>query len=129
MLQRNCQLSFSILNNFNQENLENGAASTMTAEDFESTFLLMQKKMRENIEKCLFGTGADVIMASGESLLPTVAMAAGYSIAALPLGFTKAIWSGGSCKGWRRGYAFQVMSAWEATVPEAIKPPPMLTSV
>ncbi|KAJ5723257.1 hypothetical protein N7488_001292 [Penicillium malachiteum] len=100
----------------------------MTAEDFESTFLLMQEKMRENIDKCLFATGANVIMLSGESLLPTVAMAAGYPIAALPLGFAN--FNG-------RPFGVEilardgegVMSAWEATFPEAVRPPPMLTSV
>lgn len=77
---------FNHLGGSNQENLENGACSTMTPEHFGRDLKLLKTKMQENIENCLSATGADVIVASEETTLTTIAMAAGYPIAAIPLG-------------------------------------------
>lgn len=104
----------------------------MTSEEFEKSLALVQKTMRENAENCLSATNADVIIASGESLLTSVAMAAGYPIGALPLGFAR--FNGRPfgvevlARNGEEGKIFEVMSAWEATFPEAVKSPPILAS-
>ncbi|KAJ8133542.1 hypothetical protein O1611_g75 [Lasiodiplodia mahajangana] len=85
---------------------------------------------RDAIEKCFNFTGANVIMESGESYLTTIALGSGYPIASVPLGLL-------SYKGRPHGMeilarngeeaqVFKVMSAWEATFPDARKPPPKL---
>lgn len=86
--------------------------------------------MRESIEKCLAESKADVIMASGESLLTSIAAVAGYPIASVPLGFSTL---NGRPSGMeimaRNGdeeKIFEVMSAWEVTFPDGRRPPPLL---
>ncbi len=53
---------------------------------------LFRQSVRNAVEKCLKATNADVIMGSGESGLPTIAAAAGYPIASVPLGFSMLQW-------------------------------------
>lgn len=88
----------------------------------------LRRSFRDAIEECFRATGADVIMASGESFLTSMAAGAGYPIASVPLGFS-------SYNGRPHGMEimarnreeekiFEVMSAWETTFPEARKPPP-----
>jgi len=105
----------------------------MTSEEFEEGRKLLIAKWRENIENCLSATDADFIVASGESVLTSVSMAAGYPIAAAPLGFAE--FNGRPfgieimARDGEEGKLFQFMSAWEASIPDAVKPPPLLSPV
>ena len=88
--------------------------------------------MRASVEKCLTESKADVIMATGESLLTSIAAVAGYPIASVPLGF----WDGNGrpfgmeimARNGEEEKMLEVMSAWEATFPNARKPPPLLVN-
>ncbi|KAI0869068.1 hypothetical protein GGS24DRAFT_506135 [Hypoxylon argillaceum] len=109
---------------------ENALKSKMTHEEYESGLRQLRQSFRDAIERCFQATNATVIMASGESFLTSIASGAGYPIASVPLGFS-------SYNGRPHGLEIlerngeeakilQVMSAWEATFPEARKPPPQL---
>lgn len=75
-------------------------------------------------------TGADVVMASGESFLTTIAAGTGYPIASVPLGLSA--YNGRPhgmemvARNGEEEKMFKVMSAWEASFPDAGKPPPLL---
>ncbi|KAJ3575180.1 hypothetical protein NPX13_g4124 [Xylaria arbuscula] len=90
----------------------------------------LRKSTRDAVEKCLERADADVIMASGESLMTTIAANAGYPIASVPLGFSS--YNGRPfgmeimARNGEEGKIFEVMSAWEATFPEGRIPPPQL---
>jgi amidase len=102
----------------------------MTQQQFDTDIQLIREKMRENIEKCLKAGDADFIVANGESLLTTVAMAAGYPIAAAPLGFAdfngRAFGLEILARSGEEDKLFKFLSAWEKTFPDAVKPPPRL---
>lgn len=110
--------------------LERAVKHTMTKDEYELNQKIIQEKTRDLIDKCLSDTGADVIMASGESVLSTLAMAAAYPIGSVPLG-----WANFNGRGFglevmaRDGEEHQilrVMSAWELMLPQAVKPPAQL---
>ncbi|KAH8807984.1 amidase signature domain-containing protein [Xylogone sp. PMI_703] len=116
----------------NQLVLENGLQDSMTDEEYHSGLKHLRASMRDSVEKTLKKTNSDVIIASGDSLLPTAAAVAGYPIASAPLGFS-------NYKGRPTGIEivarngeeeklFEVMSAWEATFPDGRKPPPPLVN-
>ncbi len=92
----------------------------------------LRKSYRDAVEKCFEATGADVIMASGESYLTTIASGAGYPIASVPLGFSS--YNGRPygmeilARNGEEEKILRVMSAWEASFPEARKPPPLLVN-
>ena len=117
---------------FNQDHLEAAAKSSMTPEDFKRDFRLLTEEMRENVENCLSLTNSDVIVASGESVLTTIAMAAGYPVASAPLSFAK--FNGRPfgieilAREGEEGKLLKFLSAWNATFPQAVKPPPLLSS-
>ena len=74
----------------------------------------------------------DVVLGPGDARMPSVAAAAGYSIAALPLGFADfngrpfgMAMTGGYGQ---EAKVLQIMSAWEKPFPEARRPPPMLVN-
>lgn len=60
----------------------------MTKEEYVNGLKHFREGMRDSVEKLLRETGTDMIMASGESLLPTVAAVASYPITSVPLGFS-----------------------------------------
>ncbi|KAL2673845.1 hypothetical protein Neosp_012289 [[Neocosmospora] mangrovei] len=110
--------------------LESGLKDNMTNEEYHSSLKHFRQSVRTAVEKLWEETGTDVIMASGESLVTTIAAAAGYPIASVPLGFSS---HNGRPYGMevvaRNGAEdklFQVMSAWEATFPDGRRPPPLL---
>jgi amidase len=59
----------------------------MTAKEYEEGWQLLVAKWRENFENCFNATDSDLVVASGESVMTTAAMAAGYPVAGAPLGF------------------------------------------
>ncbi|KAF2111040.1 amidase signature domain-containing protein [Lophiotrema nucula] len=115
---------------FNQMHLERAVKHNMTQKEYERDQNLLKEKTREIIDKCLSDTGSDVIMASGESLLTSVAMAAAYPIGSVPLGWAKFNGRGFGLEVMARNgeedKILRVMSAWERMLPEAVKPPALL---
>lgn len=113
-----------------QSFFESAVKSNITDEEYEAGLKQLRASFRDAIEKCLEETGADVIMASGESFLTTMASGSGYPIASVPLGFSS--YNGRPhgmeimARNGEEAKIFKVMSAWEATFPEARKPPPRL---
>ncbi|KAK3191051.1 hypothetical protein K4F52_003001 [Lecanicillium sp. MT-2017a] len=112
--------------NFFEAALEN----KLTQDEYNSGLRHLRESFRDVIEACFESSGSEVIMASGESFLTTMASASGYPIASVPLGFSS--YNGrphGMVLMARNGEEhklLRVMSAWEATFPEARKPPPSL---
>lgn len=113
-----------------QSVFEAALKSNITDEQYEDGLKQLRASFRDAIEKCLEETGADVIMASGESFLTTMASGSGYPIASVPLGLSS--YNGRPhgmeimARNGEEAKIFKVMSAWEATFPEARKPPPKL---
>lgn len=102
----------------------------MTDKECEAGLKQLRESFRDAIEKCCEATGADVIMASGESFLPTMAAGAGYPLASVPLGF--ASYNGRPygmeimARNQEEEIIFKVMSAWESSSPEGRQAPPRL---
>ncbi|KAK7413119.1 hypothetical protein QQX98_008005 [Neonectria punicea] len=81
----------------NQEVLENGLRDDMSDDEYNQGLKHLRQSVRDAVELLLGETGADVIMAPGESMLPSIAATAGYPIANVPLGFSYhngAFWHG-----------------------------------
>ncbi|KAI0389119.1 amidase signature domain-containing protein [Xylariaceae sp. FL0594] len=89
------------------------------------------KERYNTVTQSELATDADVIMASGESTLTTIAANAGYPIASVPLGFA-ASYNGRPfgmdimARNGEEARIFDVMAAWEATFTDARGPPPLL---
>ncbi|KAK3386684.1 amidase signature domain-containing protein [Podospora didyma] len=70
---------------FNQQtlilNLSTTSSIDMRDGEYDNSLRHFCLSMRDGIEKCLAESKSDLIMASGESLLPAIAAAAGYPIA------------------------------------------------
>ncbi|CRL23447.1 Amidase [Penicillium camemberti] len=115
-----------------QEVLENALNDNMTDEEYHSGLAHLRQSVRHAVHLCLEESNADVIMASGETLLPSIAACAGYPIGSVPLGFS--IFNGRPfgmeimSRNGEEEKIFQVISAWEATFPEARQPPPLLVN-
>ncbi|KAJ5157295.1 uncharacterized protein N7482_008395 [Penicillium canariense] len=115
-----------------QQVLENGLNDNMTDEQYHSGLAHLRQSVRHAAQLCLDESNADVIMASGETLFPSIAACAGYPIGSVPLGFSA--YNGRPfgmeimIRNGEEEKVFQVMSAWEATFPEARQPPPLLVN-
>lgn len=115
-----------------QQVLENGLNDNMTDEKYHSGLAHLRQSVRHAVHLCLEESNADIIMASGETLLPSIAACAGYPIGSVPLGFST--YNGRPfgmeimSRNGEEEKIFQVMSAWEATFPEARQPPPLLVN-
>ncbi|KAH6616147.1 amidase signature domain-containing protein [Chaetomium sp. MPI-SDFR-AT-0129] len=113
-----------------QSVLESAAKDNMGHERYLHDLGYLRKSYRDAVEKCFETTGADVIMASGESYLTSIASGAGYPIASVPLGFSS--YNGRPygmeilARNGEEEKMFRVMSAWEVSFPDARKPPPLL---
>lgn len=112
--------------------LENGLNDNMTDEQYHSGLAHLRQSVRHAVQLCLDESNADVIMASGETLLPRTAACAGYPIGSVPLGIST--YNGRPfgmeimARNGEEENIFQVMSAWEATFPKARQPPPLLVN-
>ncbi|KAI0199461.1 amidase signature domain-containing protein [Astrocystis sublimbata] len=119
-------------NHSSQVQFESAIASPMTQEEYEKGLKHLRQSFRDATEKCFKATKADVIVASGESFLTTIASGSGYPIASVPLGFSS--YNGRPhgmeivARSGEEAMIFRVMSAWEATFPDARKPPPQLVN-
>jgi len=125
-----CIQAYQCKGNANQDALKNAAKDTMTEQDCNRDLEVFWSAMRRNVEDCLSSCKADVIMASSESVLTTVAMGAGYPIASVPLGFAnyngRAFGMELVARNGEEDKLLKVMRAWEATFPDARKAPPLL---
>ncbi|GLI77739.1 hypothetical protein PoHVEF18_006032 [Penicillium ochrochloron] len=63
-----------------QQVLENGLNDNMTDEQYHIGLAHLRQSVRHAVQMCLDESNADVIMASGETLLPRTAACAGYPI-------------------------------------------------
>lgn len=62
-------------------------ADSITNAQFEQDLHHLRSVTRQKVDDCVVKSGADVIMASGDSLMTTVPAATGYPIGCVPLGF------------------------------------------
>ncbi|KAJ2982353.1 hypothetical protein NUW58_g6458 [Xylaria curta] len=111
----------------NQNFLKAAQADTMTDEECQSRVEKYCAGMRNKIKKCLEDRNVDFIMAPGDSLLCTIAMAAGYPTASVPLGF--ADFNGRPFgiqlmgRDSEESSMLKLMAAWESAFPNATQPP------
>ncbi|PSN69960.1 hypothetical protein BS50DRAFT_301430 [Corynespora cassiicola Philippines] len=102
----------------------------MTGEEFNFHQKLLQKITQKAVKTCLLGIGADVIMASGEGILTTTAMAGVLPIGSIPLGWAKSTGCGLGLEvmapNSEEGKILRLMSAWEHMRPDAVKPSAVL---
>lgn len=119
--------------NSNQDFLKAAAQahSQMSQDEFEVKMQSFRTVMGEKIEQCLILAQADFIMAPGDALFPAIAMAAGYPIACVPLGF--AYFNGRPfgmliiARANEERQMLELMAAWEMAFPWARKPPPCMS--
>lgn len=102
----------------------------MSKEKYDFSLKLLRDHATTAIQKTLSDHKIDVIMGPADARMASVAASAGYPIATVPLGFAllngrafgvNVLGAAGS-----EGKMLKVMSAWEATFPQARLPPPML---
>ena len=104
----------------------------MTKKEFEAGLDHTRTTIANAIRKTLDDYGVDVIMGPADARLASVAAGAGFPAAAVPLGY--ADFNGRAFGMHIIGVAgsestiLKVMSAWEATFPEARMPPPLLVN-
>jgi amidase len=109
---------------------ENGLEDNMTDEAYQTGLKHLRQSVRDSVEALWRETDTDIIVGSAESLLTTTAAVAGYPIASVPLSLSTFNGRPFGLQLVARAGAeeklFEVMSAWEATFPDARSPPPML---
>jgi amidase len=112
--------------------LINAAEDTMTPEHFQTSSAKVRNNAIDSIQKTLNEHEVDVIMGPADARMASVAATAGYPVATVPLGYAdfngrafgmNIIGGAGT-----EGKILEVMSAWEATFPDARKPPPLLVN-
>ena len=109
----------------NQDVIKKTFDDDMSEKDYQESLSQLRSRSRENIDRCLLETGSHVILGPADSLLVSLAAAAGYPIASVPLGF--AVFNGRAfgmnivARAHEEGRIFQAMSAWWM-------PPPLLVS-
>ncbi|KAI1120750.1 amidase signature domain-containing protein [Nemania abortiva] len=111
----------------NQRVLEKIRDSTMTQEQYDRNVKALREAARGAIHRVLYDYDVDVILAPCDSRLNSVAAAAGYPLGNLPLGYADFNGRGFSlhviAPAGEEAKIFQVMSAWEATFPDNVRPP------
>ena len=116
----------------NQDVIKKAIDDNMSEKDYQESLSQLRSRSRENIDRCLLETGSHVIIGPADSLLVSLAAAAGYPIASVPLGFAdfngRAFGMNIVARAHEEGRIFQAMSAWHATFPYAWMPPPLLVS-
>lgn len=99
----------------------------MTKEQYDRNAEALRAAARGAINRVLNSHDIDVILAPSDSRMSSVAAAAGYPLGNLPLGYADFNGRGFSlhviAPAGDEAKIFQVMSAWEATFPENVRPP------
>ncbi|KAF2756644.1 amidase signature enzyme [Pseudovirgaria hyperparasitica] len=106
--------------NSQQSFLEAGLNHKWTDKDVNEALTFMRRVARdEGIDKILQDSGADVIIGPANSGLPTIAAAAGYPIATLPLGYAdyngRPFGLAAIARAHQEGTLIRLQSAWEVT--------------
>ena len=87
----------------------------MSEQDYQESLSQLRLRTRENIDQCLSETGSHVIIGPADSLLVSLAAAAGYPVASVPLGFadfnSRAFGMHIIARAHEEGRIFQIMSA------------------
>ncbi|KAJ3562306.1 hypothetical protein NPX13_g8612 [Xylaria arbuscula] len=114
----------------NQRALENIRDSTMTEEHYNRNVKALRTAARDAIDRVLSKHNLDVVLGPCDSRLNSMAAAAGYPLGNLPLGYADFNGRGFSlhiiAPAGDEAKIFQVMSAWETTFPENVRPPRVL---
>jgi len=105
---------------------------TMSQDLFETTLATLRKAGRAAIDKALRDNSIDVILGPSDCMFASMASAAGYPVASMPLGFAdlngRAFGVHVLARMGEEDKILRVMCAWEATFPEARRPPPLLVN-
>ena len=115
-----------------QNNFENMLRLNMIQDQFDSQLAILRTAARVDIDKMLTENSIDVILGPSGKMFASLASAADYSMASMPLGF--ADFNGRAygvqllAKAAEEDKILRVMSAWEATVPGGTPPTPLLVN-
>ena len=113
-----------------QDSFYDMLSSKMTQERFSSGLSILRKAARSGIDKALSENDIDAILGPSDGMFASMASAAGYPVASMPLGFAK--FNGRAfgvqvlAKAGAEDKILRVMSAWEATFPGNRQPPQSL---
>jgi amidase len=116
--------------NDNQKGLEAMRDCTMTAEEYARNATAIREAARAAVQRALKDHDVDVILGPCDSRINSVGAAAGYPVGNLPLGYANFNGRGFSlhaiAPAGDEAKIFQIMSAWEATFPDNVRPPKVL---
>ncbi|KAK3345811.1 amidase signature domain-containing protein [Lasiosphaeria hispida] len=119
--------------NDNQKGLEAMRDCNMTQETYDRNLKALRDFAASNVRSLLKEYDVDVILGPCDSRTGSVGSAAGFPVANLPLGFANFNGRPFSlhmiAPANEEAKILQIMSAWEATFPENVKPPPQLVEL
>ena len=99
--------------------IKNAINDKMSEKDYQESLTQLRLRIRENIDRCLLEIGSYIIIGSVDFLLASLAAAAGYPVASVPLGFADFNGRAFDMHIFARAHEerriFQVVSAWHAT--------------
>lgn len=103
---------------------------TITAEEYTRNATAIRAAARDAVRQVLEDYDVDVNFAPYDSRMNSIGAAAGYPVGNFPLGYADFNGRGFSlhtiAPAGEEAKIFQVMSAWEATFPENVRPPRIL---
>ncbi|KAM6508595.1 hypothetical protein FSOLCH5_011590 [Fusarium solani] len=114
----------------NQKGLEAGRDTNITQEEYDRNFKALRAAASHTLLSVMKGYDVDVLLVPCDSRFASVGAAAGFPVGNLPLGF--ADFNGrpfslhAIAPANEEVKIFQVMSAWEASFPDNVCPPPLL---
>lgn len=118
------------LGNGNQMMLEAARDTVITEEEFDRNFNALRDKAAGNIHSLLRDYDVDVIIGPCDSRTGSMGSVSGFPVGNLPLGF--AHFNGRPfslhmiAPANEEAKMLHIKSAWEATFPENVRPPPLL---
>ncbi|KAI8713744.1 Amidase domain-containing protein [Fusarium sp. LHS14.1] len=114
----------------NQKGLEAGRDTTITQEEYDRDFKALRGAAAHSLLSLMKEYDVDVLLGPCDSRFNSMGAAAGFPVGNLPLGF--ADFNGrpfslhAIAPANEEAKIFQVMSAWEASFPDNVRPPPLL---
>ncbi|KAH6999086.1 amidase signature domain-containing protein [Ilyonectria sp. MPI-CAGE-AT-0026] len=127
--EQHADIEFTKRNN-NQKVLESARDTKITEEKYQTNFRALRGAAVSTLLAMMNGYEVDIILGPCDSRTASVGAAAGFPVGNLPLGH--AFFNGRPfslhviAPPDEEGKIFQVMSAWETTFPENVRPPPQL---
>ena len=116
-----------------QQQLENSLKSHITDDEYADILELLRFKAKtDGFDRIFLDHNVDVLMGPLDGRIATVAAAAGYPVATVPLGYAdefngRAYGVAMVAAAGGENRLLKAMSAWEKTMPQR-KPPPQLTN-